>query len=39
VTFVVGLMAVTLPNGYIVGLVTGWALHAVMKKHERLRDA
>ena len=39
VTFVVGLMAFTLPNGYVVGLVTGWALHAIMKKHERLRDA
>jgi MFS superfamily sulfate permease-like transporter len=39
VTFVVGLMAFTLPNGYVVGLVTGWALHAVMKKHELLRDA
>ncbi|HVR35735.1 MAG TPA: putative sulfate/molybdate transporter [Methylomirabilota bacterium] len=39
VTFVVGLMAFTLPNGYLVGLVTGWVLHAVMKRHERLREA
>jgi uncharacterized membrane protein (Fun14 family) len=39
VTLVAGLMAFTLPNGYVVGLVTGWALHAVMKKHELLRDA
>lgn len=38
-SLMVGLMAFTLPNGYVVGLVTGWALHAVMKKHDLLRDA
>jgi len=39
VTFVVGLIAAYLPNGYIIGLVTGWALHALMSKHEALRAA
>jgi MFS superfamily sulfate permease-like transporter len=39
VTFVVGLLAAYLPNGYIIGLATGWGLHAIMRKHEALRAA
>ena len=39
VTFVVGLIAASLPNGYIIGLMTGWGLHAIMRKHEALRAA
>jgi MFS superfamily sulfate permease-like transporter len=39
VTFVVGLIAAYLPNGYIIGLITGWVLHAIMRKHEALRAA
>ena len=39
VRFMVGLIAAYLPNGYIIGLVTGWGLHAIMRKHEALRAA
>lgn len=39
VTLVVGLLACALPNGYVVGLIVGWALHAVMQNHDLLRDA
>jgi MFS superfamily sulfate permease-like transporter len=39
VTFVVGLIAASLPNGYIIGMITGWGLHAVMRRHEALRAA
>ena len=39
VTFVVGLAAVALPNGYLVGLLVGWILSVWMAKHPGLRDA
>jgi MFS superfamily sulfate permease-like transporter len=39
VTFIVGLLALSLPNGYLVGLVIGWGLIYFMSKHEALRQA
>jgi hypothetical protein len=39
IVFVVGLIALSLPNGYTIGLVAGWVLYVVMQKHEPLRGA
>jgi hypothetical protein len=39
IVFVVGLIALSLPNGYTIGLVAGWVLYAVMQKYGPLRDA
>jgi MFS superfamily sulfate permease-like transporter len=39
VTFIVGLCAVGLPYGYLVGLLVGWAVHAWMQRHPRLGGA
>jgi hypothetical protein len=39
VCFVVGLMAASLPNGYIIGMVAGWGLWAVMKRSSQLGNA
>ncbi len=39
VVFVVGLIALSLPNGYTIGLAAGWVLYAVMQKYEPLRGA
>lgn len=39
VVFIVGLIALSLPNGYTIGLVAGWVLHVAMRKYEPIRDA